>query len=210
MTARRILTWPSPLLKESAEPISQFDNETKDLAIDLYHTMLTSFGAGIAATQIGVKKSMCVISPKYAPSLPIEKNVPEGDCVVLINPEIESTSNKSFLWEEGCLSVPEVQAKVKRKKQITVTYQNLDGDQIKKQVIDEESATIQHEVDHLFGRLFISRLTGLSKLQAMKTLRNYLRKQNTDLPVSKKPSKPKRKKKARVKRKKIFGKNKKK
>ena len=207
MTARRILKWPSPALKAVAEPIENFDEDLRQLSVDLYHTMITSFCAGIAATQIGVKKSICVISSDYVPSLPVEKSLTEGSCVVLVNPSIQVNDAESFVWEEACLSVPEIKARVSRKKSITISYQNLDGDVIKETVSDTESATLQHEVDHLFGRLFITRLTGYTKTQVMKKLRQSLR---NNLPSLSSTSPTGRRKKVRPKKKKSFGKKKKK
>mgnify|MGYP001356055027 CR=1 FL=1 len=104
MTARTVLKWPDAKLLKPSEDVRSFDSSLEDLAEDLYHTMVTSFGAGIAAPQIGVHKNVCVISSSYVPSLKTESFRGIEECVVLVNPVLEACDQKKFVWEEGCLS----------------------------------------------------------------------------------------------------------
>jgi len=214
MTARKVITWPDSRLLEKSKQVLCFDDSLKELALDLSHTMVASFGAGLAATQIGESRAMCVISRDYALSLPIEKKL-QGNFIVLVNPiitQVEDSKSDKFIWEEGCLSVPDVTAKVSRLKTIQITYQNLEGSWVEKIVHNEESATIQHEVDHLTGKLFIHRLQGLQKRHAIQRLRREVgidkRKKSPEERDEKVKSRICKKKKSRAKKKKTFGKNK--
>ncbi len=175
MTARAIIKWPNPALLKSSCDVDPQSEDTLKLSSDLYHTMLVSYGAGIAAPQIGVHKNVCVISDKYVPSLPKEeKLLAEGECVVLVNPEITVLGDQTFKWEESCLSVEDIAAPVVRNQKILIKYNDLSGNLIERQVEDIESATIQHETDHLIGKLFIHRLTGTSRQIAMRKLRRKI------------------------------------
>ena len=175
MVARTIIKWPDPrLLKKSvdADPSSP---ESYSLALDLFHTMISSFGAGIAAPQIGVHKNMCLVSKNYAPSLPLEEKLSsEGECVVLVNPKLSVLGEEVFRWEESCLSVPDIVSPIVRHQKISLSYYNLSGALIEKVLEDIESATLQHETDHLVGKLFIHRLTGVSRQVALRKLRRRI------------------------------------
>lgn len=206
MTSRVILQWPDKKLLARAKDVEAYDESVLKLAQDLYHTMITSYGAGLAATQIGSDMSVCVIDNSYVPSLNPEKLL-ESNCVVLVNPKINNLEEEIFEWEEGCLSVPDLKAKVKRHNKIELKYRDLSGEAYTRVLQGIESATVQHEVDHLFGRLFIHRLSGFSRARALKKLSKKLKLQRREEATSPKIGRPKRK---RPKRRKNFGKHKKK
>lgn len=213
MTARTIVKWPDPRLLKETSQVEDFDDSLFNLVTDLNHTMISSFGAGIAAPQIGFPLSVCVISKNYVPSLQPEEHL-NNDAVVLVNPKITPKDKEMFQWEESCLSVPLVVAKVKRHDNISLAYQNLSGDSIEVELSGIESATVQHEADHLIGKLFIHRLTGLSKRVTMQKLRKQILKSRGLKEGKEKEQKPSKTnkpktKKTRLKRKKTFGKNKK-
>tara|TARA_B100000674_G_scaffold498456_1_gene536889 strand:+ start:3852 stop:4508 length:657 start_codon:yes stop_codon:yes gene_type:complete len=174
MTARTVLKWPDAKLLKPSEDVRSFDSSLEDLAEDLYHTMVTSFGAGIAAPQIGVHKNVCVISSSYVPSLKTESFRGIEECVVLVNPVLEACDQKKFVWEEGCLSVPNIHARVERGQRVRLNYANLSGELISVELSDIESATVQHETDHLLGKLFIHRLKGVARMMVMKKLRKSI------------------------------------
>ena len=205
MTARTVLQWPNPFLLKKSSPVVDFGAGLEDLAEDLYHTMVASFGAGLAAPQVGIDKKVCVISSAYVPSLEVEQFRGVDDCVILVNPEIFPASEECFTWEEACLSVPEIKAKVSRFKKIFLTYQNLKGETVKKELEDFQSATVQHEVDHLIGKLFIHRLTGFSRQTAIKKLRKQIvassKKKQSEEPQKRSRISAERKNKIRKKRK---------
>ena len=213
MTARTIVKWPDPRLLKETSQVEDFDDSLFNLATDLNHTMISSFGAGIAAPQVGFPLSVCVISKNYVPSLQTEGHL-NNDAVVLVNPKITPMGKEVFQWEESCLSVPLVVAKVKRHANISLSYQNLSGEHIEVDLTGIESATVQHEADHLIGKLFIHRLTGLSKRVAMQKLRKQILKskglnQSKEKEQRSSRAKNTKTKKTRSKRKKTFGKNKK-
>lgn len=206
MTARTVVLWPDPRLFKKTQPVVDFESALNQ-AQDLYHTMIVSYGAGIASTQIGEDKSICVISSHYVPSLPTDEKM-EDDCVVLINPIINAESKEIFEWEEQCLSVPNITESVKRMQTITLKYTDLSQRKHKFTLEGIEAATVQHEVDHLFGRLFIHRLEGYKRHSTIKKLkkREKLKKVQTS-DDSVKIGRPKR---DRKKKKKQYGKKKKK
>lgn len=174
MTARKVLQWPNSSLLKTSALVDNFDEDLQVVAEDLYHTMITNFGAGIAAPQVGINKQVCVISPEYAPSLEAESFRGIEGCVVLVNPTIEPMSKQGFTWSEACLSVPDITASVTRYQNILLTYQNLSGEKIEAELSGTESATVQHEADHLVGKLFIHRLKGTSRMMVMKKLRKKI------------------------------------
>ena len=183
MTARTVITWPDSRLLKETDLVIAGSKETAELAQDLYHTMIVSFGAGLAAPQVGIHKSVCIISSAYAPSLPKEESLDEVEnCVVLVNPSVSVLTKEKFRWEEACLSVPDLTASIERHQKIRLRYENLSGDVIEKDLEGIESATVQHETDHLIGKLFIHRLTGVSRQSAMRKLRSRIlaeKKKNT-------------------------------
>lgn len=186
MAARVVIHWPNPSLLKTSEEVLVFDEALASLAEDLYHTMLVSHGAGIAAPQVGINKNICVISKDYVPSLQVESFRDIDSVVVLVNPTIEFLSEEKFTWEEACLSVPDLKAKVERINLIKLSYTSLSGES--KSVVLEgvESATVQHEVDHLVGKLFIHRLKGVTRQTVMRKLRRKILNQKR---VRKKPAK---------------------
>ena len=217
MTARKIITWPSEKLLKKAERIESFGVQTNQLAQDLYDTMLVSFGVGLAATQVDVQWAMCVIEKSYLPSVSLDPVL--KDCVVLINPEMEFIGKERFTWTEACLSVPDISAEVVRHDSINLRYQDLTGEFHEYCLSGTESATVQHESDHLIGKLFLDRLKGDTRRYVRGKLREML---CPPKPKTKKEIKEAEdedeledeksvyyKKRVRIKRPKTFGKNKK-
>mgnify|MGYP003138462649 CR=1 FL=1 len=190
MVARAVIKWPDPrLLKKSAD-VDPTSKDTHDLALDLYHTMVASFGAGIAASQIGVHKNVCLVSCHYAPSLPAEEKLSNaGRCVALVNPKLTVIGNEKFKWEESCLSVPDITSLIDRDQKVSLKYYNLSGDLIEKVLEGTESATLQHETDHLIGKLFIHRLTGATRRVTLRKLRRKILKQKKTIAAEKKEAK---------------------
>ena len=169
--------------------------------------MRVNYGAGLAAPQIGFLRRVCIISSAYVPSLPKDPSY-EG-FVILTNPELTPLGEEKFAWKEACLSIDDFTAFVKRHKNLRVKYQNSLGEEKEVTVSSEESATIQHETDHLEGKLFIHRLEGFAKTSALNKLKKRLRikKKEAKQKESAKIGKPKRERK---KKKKSFGRKKKK
>ena len=165
MSARKVIRMGHPTLRKVAEtvPVSEIHTpEFKELLVDMYDTMKAEGGIGIAAPQINVSKQVTLIE------LP-ENNSRYGDLegtplMVIINPVIKYlTEEKQGFWE-GCLSVPGLRGFVERPKSVQIDYLNEHGEE--KQIIaDEFLATVfQHELDHLFGKLYIDRITDTTKI----------------------------------------------
>lgn len=167
MTIQKILTYPHPVLRKKAEKIEKIDNDIKQLAADMGETMYNAPGVGLAANQIGVARQLIVVD--------VSKEENEKKYIVLINPEI-SEGEGSVVGEEGCLSVLEYESKVKRFQKIRVTALDIEGNELDFEAEDRFARIIQHEVDHLHGKLFIDRISrlklGMYKKKLKKILKN--------------------------------------
>ena len=164
MAIRKILKFPDQDLRTKAKPVETFDEELKTLTNDMFETMHSVNGIGLAATQIGVAKQVAVID------ISPEKNEP----LVIVNPAIQILDpTKTEDYDEGCLSVPGFFEKISRPSDIKLTYQDLNG---KKQEIKPEgllTKVVQHELDHLNGRLFVDHISELKR----RRIRNKIVKQ---------------------------------
>ena len=167
MAIREIITFPNPILRQQAEEITVFDEELKKLAADMGETMYDAPGVGLAANQIGVLKQIVVVD--------ISKDEEEKKFVALINPVI-SRGEGAVAGEEGCLSVLEYEAKVKRFQKIHVTARDLEGNPVEFDAEDRFARIIQHEVDHLHGKLFIDHLSALKRSLYKKKLKKILKR----------------------------------
>ena len=164
MAIRKILKFPDQDLRTKAEVVETFDAALKTLTDDMFQTMHSVNGIGLAATQIGISKRVAVIDISQ------DKNEP----FVIINPEIEIlNTSKNEDYDEGCLSVPGFFETVSRPSDIKLTYQDLNGE--KKEIKPEGLLTkvVQHELDHLNGRLFVDHISELKR----RRIRNKIVKQ---------------------------------
>ena len=156
MTSRPIILHPDPRLKTVADPVRKIDDDIRRLADDMLQTMYEAPGIGLAAPQVGVLSRMLVmdcVKEESAPPRPM----------VLINPEITWSSEETNVYEEGCLSIPEQYADVERPAEVKVRWTTLD-DKDEEEHFDGLWATcVQHEIDHLNGRLFIDYLKPLRR-----------------------------------------------
>lgn len=152
MSILEVLRFPDERLRNVAKPVVQVDREINILIDNMFDTMRDEKGIGLAATQVNVHKRVVVIDVSE------QQNEPR----VFINPEITHMEGKT-ISEEGCLSVPNNYAKVERAEKITVTALNKDGQQF---TLDAEgllAICIQHELDHLKGKLFVDYLSPLKR-----------------------------------------------
>ena len=148
-----ILCYPDPKLHKVAKPVAQVDARIKNLVTDMLETMYDAKGIGLAATQVDVHERLIVIDVSE------ERNAP----LVLINPELTWTSAEKHINEEGCLSVPGIYDGVERFDAVHVTA--LDGSG-KSRVIEADgmlAVCIQHEMDHLMGKVFVEYLSPLKR-----------------------------------------------
>lgn len=179
----RIFTYPAPILKKKALPVTTFDESLKKLCKDMLFTMYRAPGIGLAAPQIGQSIRLFVMDIDYD-----REEVTKADNttdfeysnfnpLILINPIIENKQGE-ILYEEGCLSVPGVYEEVKRAESILVKYQDLNGEHLEFEADGLLSVCIQHENDHLDGYVFLERLSALKKSFLMK---KYLKQQKKNL-----------------------------
>jgi peptide deformylase len=159
MTTLDILHFPDPRLRNVAQPVAQVDDAIRKLVDDMFETMYAAPGIGLAATQVNVDKRIIVIDVSE------EKDQP----LCLINPEILARDGVEEM-EEGCLSVPGVFELVERADHVRVRALNRDGEGIEMEAGDLLAVCIQHEIDHLDGKLFVDYLSPLKRARIRKKL----------------------------------------
>lgn len=152
MTIRTILQYPDRRLSTIATPVTVFDNDLKRLVDDMFETMYEYRGIGLAATQIDVHQQVIVID--------LQQN-DTREPLTLINPNILSHHGNLETNQEGCLSVPEIYDSVPRYQQIRLTAQDISGKKFEMEADALLAICIQHEIDHLNGKLFIEYLSGM-------------------------------------------------
>ena len=151
MTQRKIIIEPDTILRKKSETLEKVDNELRSLMDDMLETMYAAPGIGLAAVQVGVLKRLIVID--------ISKDKEKKNPLFLINPEIVSKSNKTSIYEEGCLSLPGYFAEIERPAECKIEYLDYDGKKSEMNADGLLATCIQHEVDHLewyiIYRLFV-------------------------------------------------------
>lgn len=165
-----IIETPDPRLRVISEPVEVFDDELKTLVADMFETMYDAPGIGLAAIQVGVPKRILVIDLQEP-----DPEDPEGKKVirqprVFINPVFSEESEEDSVYQEGCLSVPEQYADVVRPAEVTVDYQDENGEKHRERMTGLMATCIQHEHDHLEGILFIDHLSKLKRDMLLKKL----------------------------------------
>ena len=153
---RPILIHPDPRLKKPCEPIAAITPEIVALANDMLQTMYDAPGIGLAAPQVGVTKRLIVMDCEKPPD-----GIPRP--MVLINPVVLWSSEDLATYEEGCLSIPDQYADVQRPSQVRVGWRDLDGVEQQEQFTGLWATCVQHEIDHLAGKLFIDYLGPLKR-----------------------------------------------
>jgi len=153
---RHILIHPDPRLKKVCAPVTDITDELRALADDLLETMYDAPGIGLAAPQVGVLNRLIVLD-----CVKEEGAAPRP--TAMFNPEVVAASDETNVYEEGCLSIPEQYAEVTRPAEVDVTWIDRDG-KLQTQTFDGLWATcVQHEIDHLNGKLFIDYLKPLKR-----------------------------------------------
>jgi peptide deformylase len=153
MTVLDILKYPDPRLHTVAKPVAAVDDTIRKLVADMAETMYEAPGIGLAATQVNAHVRVIVIDISEA----------RDDLKVFINPEIVSRSAESKVYEEGCLSVPGIYDEVQRPDQVTVKAMDLSGKEFTLEADGVLSVCIQHEIDHLDGKVFVQYLSRLKQ-----------------------------------------------
>lgn len=158
MAILEILTYPDPRLAKKSTAVEKFDSALKKICTDMLETMYAAPGIGLAAPQVNIHKNIVVLDIDYEkseedPAVLLHKN-PQ----IFINPKIVKKEGKTT-YKEGCLSVPGEYENVDRFAKVSLEYQDLDGKKHSVEADDLLAIALQHELDHLDGRLFIDRLS---------------------------------------------------
>jgi peptide deformylase len=153
---RPILIHPDPRLKKLCDPVAEITPEMGKLAEDMLQTMYDAPGIGLAAPQVGITKRLIVMDCVKGET---EKPRP----LVLFNPEITWVSEELSIYDEGCLSIPDQYAEVQRPAEVRVRWTGLDGKPAEEQFAGLWATCVQHEIDHLNGKLFIDYLGPLKR-----------------------------------------------
>jgi len=160
MTKRSIITIPDPVLREVCAPVDTVDDDIRALSDDMLETMYDAPGIGLAASQIGILKRMFVLD--------VAKEDAPKEPMVFINPKIVWSSEDSSVYQEGCLSIPEYFEDVERPAEVMVQF--LDREGVEKEIRANGllATCVQHELDHLDGKLFIDYLSKLKRDRVIK------------------------------------------
>lgn len=157
-----VLVYPDPVLRRGGQTVTRFDAALRQLAAAMMEAMYEEGGVGLAAPQVGIEQKLLVLNPKGDPK-------DRSGELVLLNPRLTRKKGREF-GEEGCLSFPGIHAEVERWVDITVTYQDLDGQERTLAANGWLARIIQHELDHLEGVVFVDRLTAAEKLRVKAAL----------------------------------------
>lgn len=143
-----------PVLRQSTTPVAQITDEIRRLVDDMFETMYHARGIGLAAPQVGRSERIAVID--------VDK-----DPFVIINPEIITSSSGKAKGEEGCLSIPDIYADVERPKTVTVRALDIEGKEFQRDATELLARCLQHEIDHLDGKLFLDYLSVLKRTASL-------------------------------------------
>jgi peptide deformylase len=157
-----IVKYPEPVLSQPGEPITEFNEELRQLVADMFETMYSAQGIGLAAPQVGVSKRLTVID--------LSMGKTPKDKLVLINPEVISSAGRLY-EEEGCLSFPDIREKVVRAAKVRIRAQDERGKWFEMDGEELLSRALQHEIDHLDGVLFIFRMSPLKRNLNLRKIR---------------------------------------
>jgi peptide deformylase len=161
-----ILKYPDPLLKNVSLPVQNVTKEVRKLIEDMVDTMYAAPGVGLAAPQVGILQRIIVLD--------VDVEHPREKLIKLVNPEIRRAEGE-VVWEEGCLSVVDFTAEVKRAERVQVVGLNEDGEEVKIDAEDLLAVALQHEIDHLDGKLFIDRISRLKRDLYTRRIKKMLR-----------------------------------
>ena len=151
---REILIWPHALLKKKASPVAVVDDSVRALVRDMFETMYAADGVGLAAPQVGVLQNVIVLdtTPRQPDSRP----------VAMINPQVVEKVGTT-LYSEGCLSIPGESEEIERAEKVTVQFLDADGKEQELHCEGLLAIAVQHEVDHLLGKVFVDYVSSLKR-----------------------------------------------
>ena len=170
MTVKKLITVPDEILRKKSQNIEKINQEEKKLINDLFETMYHHKGIGLAAIQVGIPKRIIVLD--------VQQKDEQKKPLCFINPVIKHLSKEKSKYEEGCLSIPNTFIEIERPKTCIVEYIDIEGKKKNMKCDDLLSTCIQHEINHLDGKLIIDFLSKLKKDLIIKKLSKV--KQNSD------------------------------
>jgi peptide deformylase len=150
-----IVTLPDPILRQVSAPVERVDDDLRRLIEDMFETMYAAPGVGLAAVQVGIPRRLLVVDAA--------EEGEERRPLALINPEILWLSDEKRVYEEGCLSIPDVRVEIERPARVRVRFLDKEGVQQELEASGLLATAIQHEIDHLNGRLIIDFLSRLKR-----------------------------------------------
>jgi len=153
---RPILIHPDPRLKKVCTPYADSSDAVRKLGADMLETMYDAPGIGLAGPQIGVTERIIVLDC-------VREDTEPRTPIVMLNPEVIASSDEQNIYEEGCLSIPDQFAEVTRPKMVQVRWMDLDGTEQTREFDDLWATCVQHEIDHLNGKLFIDYLGAMKR-----------------------------------------------
>ncbi|MEB3768323.1 peptide deformylase [Acinetobacter sp. MD2] len=165
-----ILSFPDPRLRTIAQPVKEVTAEIRQLAADMFETMYDAPGIGLAATQVDQHIQLIVMD--------ISEN--KDQPLVFINPKLTPLTEDTQPYEEGCLSVPQIYDKVARPSRVKIEALNLDGEKIEIDADGLLAVCIQHEMDHLDGKLFVDYLSPLKRQRAREKVEKAARQREKE------------------------------
>ena len=172
MSLLPIITLPDPILRQKSTPVERVDDDLRRTLDDMLETMYDAPGVGLAANQVNIAKRFIVVD---AGNDSDEDDAETRNPICLINPEIVSRSETLRSCEEGCLSLPDVRVEIERPERITVRYLDREGEPVELEAEGFLATVIQHEVDHLDGRLIIDFLSSLRRDMVVRRFKKLAR-----------------------------------
>lgn len=162
-----IVTLPDPILRKLSTPVERIDDELRQLADDMLETMYAAPGVGLAAIQVGVPRRLVVldVADEDEPRQPL----------VMFNPEIVALGSQTRLHEEGCLSIPDFRIEIERPSSLTLRYIDREGEPREMDAEGLLATAIQHEINHLDGKLIIDFLSPLKRDMVVRKFRKQAR-----------------------------------
>jgi peptide deformylase len=174
---RDIVFYPDPVLRKAGARVDEVTPEIRELAADMIETMYDAHGVGLAAHQIGIALQLAVVDVSHDEECVSylrvngkEMGLKDLCPLVFVNPEVETLGGKD-IDTEGCLSFPDLRGEIARPYEVKATVQTLDGETLVIETDGLFARAIQHEVDHLFGKLFIDRMSSARKLAIRRQLK---------------------------------------
>ncbi|MGI9523296.1 MAG: peptide deformylase [Hyphomicrobiaceae bacterium] len=156
MSKLDIVSLPDPILRQVSEPVERVDDELRQLLDNMLETMYDAPGIGLAGVQVSVPRRILVVDVK-------DRDAEEPEPIFMVNPEILGRGEVTRVFEEGCLSLPDVRVEIERPAEVTVRYVDRDGQSREISADGLLATVIQHEIDHLDGRLIIDFMSRLKR-----------------------------------------------